>query len=192
LKSFYIDNHGCAKNQVDAEEMAARLESGGWHQAASATDAELVIINTCGFIRSAVEEAIRTILEVSERKKKGQLQKLFVVGCFVQRYGYKLRDEMPEVDGFDILEHLQNNPNKAIVPALVLSSSEDPDDIRTAYKLGAFSYFVKPYKYDELCDLIKTLSTYWQTNKTPQKDQNGRQIDTKSEGKLGARYSLPN
>jgi len=100
--------------------------------------------------------------------------------------------KMPGVDGFDILEHVQNNPNRAIIPVVVLSSSEDPDDIRTAYKLGASSYFVKPYKYDELCLLIQTLSSYWQSNKTPQKDKNGRQIDTESQGKLGARFCQPN
>jgi len=99
--------------------------------------------------------------------------------------------KMPGVDGFDILEYLQNNPTKAIVPSLVLSSSEDPDDIRTAYRLGAFSYFVKPDKYEDLCDLTKSVLTYWKRNKTPLKDQTGKQIVTNSSGKLGARFSIP-
>jgi len=91
---------GCAKNLVDSEHILGWLAEKKYPLAGGLEEADIAVINTCGFIRSAVEEAIRTILEVSERKKKGQLQKLFVVGCFVQRYGYKLRHEMPEVDGW--------------------------------------------------------------------------------------------
>jgi CheY-like chemotaxis protein len=100
--------------------------------------------------------------------------------------------KMPGVDGFDILENLQNNPSRAIIPTVVLSSSEDPDDIVTAYKLGANSYFVKPYRYEELCDLASKLLHYWKSNKTPQKDRSGKHILTDSSGKLGSRFSLNN
>ena len=91
---------GCAKNLVDSEHILGWLVEKKYPLVAGLEEADIAVINTCGFIRPAVEEAIRTILEVSERKKKGQLKKLFVVGCFVQRYGYKLRHEMPEVDGW--------------------------------------------------------------------------------------------
>lgn len=100
--------------------------------------------------------------------------------------------KMPGVDGFEILENLQNNPSRAVIPTVVLSSSEDPDDIVTAYKLGAYSYFVKPYRYNELCDLVNNLLHYWNSTKTPQKDRNGKLILTNSSGKLGARYSSNN
>jgi len=80
---------GCAKNLVDSENMLGLLE-----------EAEIAIVNTCGFIQPAVEESIDTILEVAAHKKKGKLGKLFVAGCFVQRYGYQLRKEIPEVDGW--------------------------------------------------------------------------------------------
>ena len=63
-------------------------------------EADVAIVNTCGFIRSAVEEALDTILQVAAEKKKGKLKRLFVAGCLVQRYGYKLRKELPEVDGW--------------------------------------------------------------------------------------------
>lgn len=91
---------GCAKNLVDSEHILGWLAEKKYPLVGGLEEADIAVINTCGFIQPAVEEAIRTILEVSERKRKGQLRKLFVVGCFVQRYGYKLRHEMPEVDGW--------------------------------------------------------------------------------------------
>lgn len=96
---------------------------------------------------------------------------------------------MPGVDGFDILEYLQCNPAKEIIPTIVLSSSEDPDDIRVAYKLGAFSYLVKPYRFDDLCSHIDSLINYWRINKTPLKEESGKQVQTDSRGKLGERFS---
>ena len=91
---------GCAKNLVDSEHILGWLAEKKYRLVAGLDEADIAVINTCGFIQPAVEEAIQTILEVSERKKRGRLQKLFVVGCFVQRYGYKLKREMPEVDGW--------------------------------------------------------------------------------------------
>jgi ribosomal protein S12 methylthiotransferase len=91
---------GCAKNLVDSEHILGWLAEKQYALVGRVEEAEIAVVNTCGFIQSAVEEAIHTILEVSERKRKGQLRKLFVVGCFVQRYGYKLKQEMPEVDGW--------------------------------------------------------------------------------------------
>jgi ribosomal protein S12 methylthiotransferase len=91
---------GCAKNLVDSEHILGWLAEKQYTLVGRVEEAEIAVINTCGFIQPAVEEAIGTILEVSERKRRGQLQKLFVVGCFAQRYGYKLQQEMPEVDGW--------------------------------------------------------------------------------------------
>ncbi|MCU0594293.1 MAG: hypothetical protein MUC98_02360 [Desulfobacterota bacterium] len=91
---------GCAKNLVDSEHILGWLSEKKYPIVGNLEEADIAVINTCGFLQSAVEEAIRTILEVSERKRKGRLRKLYVVGCFVQRYGYKLRKEIPEVDGW--------------------------------------------------------------------------------------------
>jgi ribosomal protein S12 methylthiotransferase len=91
---------GCAKNLVDSEHLLGWLAEKNYPLAGGLEEADIAVINTCGFLRSAAEEAIRTILDVSKRKREGKLRKLFVVGCFVQRYGYKLRQEMPEVDGW--------------------------------------------------------------------------------------------
>jgi ribosomal protein S12 methylthiotransferase len=85
---------------VDSEHILGWLSEKKYPIVGNLEEADIAVINTCGFLQSAVEEAIRTILEVSERKRKGRLRKLYVVGCFVQRYGYKLRKEIPEVDGW--------------------------------------------------------------------------------------------
>ena len=96
MKSFYIDNHGCAKNQVDAEEMASRLEAGGWAMAASAADAELVIVNTCGFIEDAKKESIEAVMGV---KAAWPGKRVLVAGCLAQRYPEVLGADMAEADG---------------------------------------------------------------------------------------------
>jgi ribosomal protein S12 methylthiotransferase len=96
----YLISLGCAKNLVDSENMLGILKEKGFIVVSDLGAAEIAIINTCGFIQSSVEEALDTILEVAAEKKKGNLKKLFVVGCLVQRYGYKLQKELPEVDGW--------------------------------------------------------------------------------------------
>jgi ribosomal protein S12 methylthiotransferase len=99
-KKTFLISLGCAKNLVDSEHVLGLLKRNGFPLVASLKEAEVAIVNTCGFIQSAVEESIDTILEVAKKKKKGELEALFVMGCFVQRYGYKLLKEIPEVDGW--------------------------------------------------------------------------------------------
>ena len=99
-KKIFLISLGCAKNLVDSENVLGLLEANDFPIVSSLEDAEVAIVNTCGFIRSAVEESIDTILEVLKRKERGKLEGLYVMGCFVQRYGYKLRKEIPEVDGW--------------------------------------------------------------------------------------------
>ncbi|MBN1849345.1 MAG: 30S ribosomal protein S12 methylthiotransferase RimO [Deltaproteobacteria bacterium] len=99
-RKVFLISLGCSKNLVDSESILGLLHDRGIRSAQTLEEADMVIINTCGFIQSAVEESIDTILEVSNKKKKGEIDYLFVVGCFVQRYGYKLSKEIPEVDGW--------------------------------------------------------------------------------------------
>ena len=99
-ESIFLISLGCAKNLVDSENMLGILRSRGFDLASSIDEAEIAVINTCGFIRPAVDEAIDTILEFVNLKKQGRLKKLVVAGCFVQRYGYKLQREIQEVDGW--------------------------------------------------------------------------------------------
>lgn len=90
---------GCAKNQVDTEIMIAKLKKAGYKITNNLERAEIIIINTCGFIEAAREEAINTILETGQRKTDGFLQFLVATGCLAQRYGQELLDEIPELDG---------------------------------------------------------------------------------------------
>ncbi|MFZ0450145.1 MAG: 30S ribosomal protein S12 methylthiotransferase RimO [Desulfatiglandaceae bacterium] len=99
-EKIFLISLGCAKNLVDSEHMLGSLKSAGYALARDPEEADVALINTCGFIQSAVEEAVDTILETARLKEKGSLKRLVVAGCLVQRYGYKLEKEIPEVDAW--------------------------------------------------------------------------------------------
>ena len=93
---------GCSKNLVDAERVMRQLEAAGWtcvHDPEKPRG-EVCVINTCGFIGDAKEESINMILQMAERKKKGQLRQLIVMGCLSERYRAELESELPEVDAY--------------------------------------------------------------------------------------------
>lgn len=89
---------GCAKNLVDSEHMLARLREAGHEIVADMDDAEVGIVNTCGFIESAKTEAIETILETAQYKQNGKMQGVVVTGCLAQRYREEIESDLPEVD----------------------------------------------------------------------------------------------
>lgn len=91
-------NLGCAKNLVDSEHIASLLEEAGVEITTDATDAPIVIINSCGFIDIAKEESIDTILEIADLKDTGNLHRLIITGCLTERYGSELSDLIPEAD----------------------------------------------------------------------------------------------
>ena len=93
---------GCSKNLVDAERVMRQLEAAGWKCVHDAQEpkGEICVINTCGFIGDAKEESIIMILQMAERKKKGKLRKLIVMGCLSERYRAELEAELPEVDAY--------------------------------------------------------------------------------------------
>lgn len=91
---------GCAKNLVDSENVLGMLRDRGYEIVQDPAEAEIIFVNTCGFIESAKEESIEAILEMAQYKRDGRLKKLFVTGCLAQRYADALASEMPEVDGF--------------------------------------------------------------------------------------------
>lgn len=101
-KSIDIISLGCSKNLVDTERLMGALETQGWtcRHDPSRLSGEIAIVNTCGFIGDAKEESIQTILQLVERKQKGQLKQLYVMGCLSQRYLHELTTEIPEVDGW--------------------------------------------------------------------------------------------
>ncbi|MDR0821868.1 MAG: 30S ribosomal protein S12 methylthiotransferase RimO [Oscillospiraceae bacterium] len=89
---------GCPKNQVDSEIMLAKITASGYKLVDEAGKADVVIINTCGFIQSAKEEAIEEILEAISRKNDGINKHIILTGCLAERYGGEMKDEFPEVD----------------------------------------------------------------------------------------------
>jgi ribosomal protein S12 methylthiotransferase len=93
---------GCSKNLVDSEHLLAQFRASGYQVLHDNYDtpADIVIINTCGFILDAKEESVDTILSFIEEKKEGRIRKLYVMGCLSERYKEDLDKEMPEVDGF--------------------------------------------------------------------------------------------
>ncbi|MGK0157160.1 MAG: ribosomal protein S12 methylthiotransferase [Neolewinella sp.] len=90
---------GCARNLVDSEVLLGHVVEEGLQVVQNAEDADVVIVNTCGFIDSAKQESIDTILSVSALKKEGNLKGVIAVGCLAQRYGEQLTDQIPELDG---------------------------------------------------------------------------------------------
>ncbi len=114
-KKINIITLGCSKNTVDSEHLAAQLAAMDYKVVfdSDRTDADVVVINTCGFIGDAKQESVETILRAAQLKEAGKIEELFVVGCLSQRYADELRPELPEVDDFfgvndwaDIVERL--------------------------------------------------------------------------------------
>ncbi|MBS1985706.1 MAG: 30S ribosomal protein S12 methylthiotransferase RimO [Bdellovibrionales bacterium] len=100
IKSVHIISLGCARNMVDSEVMAGLLNRDGYNLTPQADQADLIVVNTCGFIADAKQESIDTILEAAEFKnpEKGRCQKLVIAGCLAERYPGELRKSLPEVD----------------------------------------------------------------------------------------------
>jgi ribosomal protein S12 methylthiotransferase len=92
-------NLGCPKNQVDAEIMLGTLSASGFELTANENEADLLIVNTCGFIDQAKAESIDTLVELGALKETGRLKFLLAAGCLAQRYGKNLLEELPELDG---------------------------------------------------------------------------------------------
>ena len=90
---------GCAKNQVNCEQMMALTAAAGHTVTGDPEGADVAVVNTCGFLASACEEAIQNILELAELKAAGQVKKILVTGCMAQRYQEEVLRELPEVDG---------------------------------------------------------------------------------------------
>ncbi|HEX6875124.1 MAG TPA: 30S ribosomal protein S12 methylthiotransferase RimO [Nocardioidaceae bacterium] len=95
---------GCARNEVDSEELAGRLEAGGFRLVEDASDATTVVVNTCGFVEAAKKDSVDTLLEASDLKAGGTTKAVVAVGCLAERYGKDLAESLPEADavlGFD-------------------------------------------------------------------------------------------
>ena len=112
LPSVGIVSLGCPKNLVDSEIMLGHLARAG-HALVPDGQARVVVVNTCGFIDKAKEESVESILEQVERKRRGEIDRVVVAGCMVQKYGRELAAEIPEVDVFLGLDELEKAPAAA-------------------------------------------------------------------------------
>ncbi|GAA8844664.1 30S ribosomal protein S12 methylthiotransferase RimO [Helicobacter pylori] len=103
-RSVALVTLGCTRNDVDSEELAGRLSAEGWTLVDDAAQADVAVVNTCGFIEQAKKDSIDAILEANDLREHGRTQKVVAVGCLAERYGKELADELPEADavlGFD-------------------------------------------------------------------------------------------
>ncbi len=129
---------GCPKNLVDSEVMMGQLKNSGYEIVSDASEAETIVVNTCGFIESAKQESIDAILEATQLKSDGKAKRVIVAGCLVERYRDDLMKEMPEVDAFIGTNEINR----------ILEVSDDKIDPRTLplYSIGNKT---ATYLYDE-------------------------------------------
>jgi ribosomal protein S12 methylthiotransferase len=143
---------GCARNLVDSEVMLGSLRRENMAICDDANDADVVIINTCGFIREAVEESIDAILQICGLKEDGRLKKVIAVGCLVQRYGEELVQELPEIDGFvgvNGVPRIGDIVRKVLAGERVMDLSGQPyiHDTETRFPLTP-----KHFRYVKICE----------------------------------------
>ena len=117
---------GCSKNLIDTEMAIGLFKKNNFEIVNDVEKAEIIIVNTCGFIESAKQEAINTILEMAEHKENGTCKYLVVMGCLVQRYKKELQKALPEVDLFIEINDYTNYWNKILE---LLDEEEKPDTI---------------------------------------------------------------
>lgn len=104
MNKVHIQTLGCARNDVDSEELAGRLAAGGFVLVDDPAEAETVVVNTCGFIEQAKKDSIDTLLVAADFKESGTTKAVVAVGCMAERYGAQLAEVLPEADavlGFD-------------------------------------------------------------------------------------------
>jgi ribosomal protein S12 methylthiotransferase len=102
---------GCARNEVDSEELAGRLAADGWELVPDAADADVAVVNTCGFVEAAKKDSVDALLEANDLKDHGRTQAVVAVGCMAERYGKELAEVLPEADGvlgFDDYVHISD------------------------------------------------------------------------------------
>jgi ribosomal protein S12 methylthiotransferase len=136
---------GCSKNIVDSEVLLKQLDAGNLivEHDSETTDAQTVIINTCGFISDAKEESIETILQYARAREKGQIQNLYVIGCLSERYKEELKNEIPEVDRYFGVNNLEQ-----IVKSLGIEYRKELLGERNLVTPGHYAYL----KIAEGCD----------------------------------------
>lgn len=158
-KNVFISTLGCSKNLVDSEVMLSILVNNGLKKVNSIEDADIAVINTCGFIESAKEESINEILEIAQYKTIGNLKHLIVTGCLSQRYSEDLKNELPEVDAFlgttsfehiyEIIKGLEHGEKKSLILDI---NNELRSDSKRSLLTQSYTAFLKIAEgCDNLC-----------------------------------------
>src|SRR6476659_8845546 len=135
-KSVALVTLGCTRNEGDSEELAGRLLAEGWRLVDDAAEADVAVVNTCGFVEQAKKDSIDALLEASDLKGGGRTQKVVAVGCLAERYGKELADQLPEADavlGFDSYRDMSSHLQTILAGGHV--ESHTPGDRRTLLPL---------------------------------------------------------
>ena len=141
LTNFYLDQHGCAKNQTDGEVIITYLENAGFKQTLNASEADFILVNSCGFINSAKKESIDAVYNIKAAYPKA---KIILTGCLAERYSKLMFDSMPELDG------VFGNGNLAKIA-----------DFMKQYKIESSERFIKTYPQLGICSASrKTLLNF--------------------------------
>jgi ribosomal protein S12 methylthiotransferase len=151
---------GCPKNLVDSEVMMGYLTQQGYELTSDSSAADVLVVNTCGFIDSARQESVETILEMAQLKQTGKLQRLIVSGCLVERYRGELQKEIPEIDaciGVNQLKEIQFvvEPNRGRVLPVYSDGASAPELFlydETTPRLRATAPYTSYVKIAEGCD----------------------------------------
>src|SRR5207253_8393576 len=153
---------GCPKNLVDSEVMLGALSRQGYSITAHKEDADVIVVNTCGFIDSAKKESIDTILEMAELKTQGNCKKLVVAGCLAERYRNEIQKEIPEIDfifGPDelgrVLEAVQLDSSAAI-PDVSIDALYTSTEVPTIPRILTTPPYMAYLKISEGCDHVCT------------------------------------
>ncbi|RKT77627.1 SSU ribosomal protein S12P methylthiotransferase [Terracoccus luteus] len=140
-RSVALVTLGCTRNEVDSEELAGRLLAEGWRLVDDAAEADVAVVNTCGFVEQAKKDSIDALLEASDLKGEGaRTQKVVAVGCLAERYGTELADQLPEADavlGFDSYRDMSTHLQTILAGGHV--ASHTPGDRRRLLPLSPAS-----------------------------------------------------
>ncbi len=136
-RSVALVTLGCVRNEVDSSELAGRLSSAGWDLVDDAAEADVAVVNTCGFVEQAKKDSVDALLEASDLKETGRTRAVVAVGCMAERYGTELAEQLPEADavlGFDSYADLSGHLDAVL--AGERPASHVPRDRRTLLPLS--------------------------------------------------------
>lgn len=130
--SLHLQSLGCARNDVDSEELAGQFAAAGFELVTEPSDADVIVVNTCGFIEAAKKDSIDTLLAAADLKQSGKASAVVAVGCLAERYGKELAEQLPEADavlGFDAYPDMADTVRSILAGAR--PASHQPADRRT-------------------------------------------------------------